>query len=145
MLPALSGGCQTWRSASRESLLEVANQPNIEHRALVLPGAPKLLVAIDGDTAVRIHSVDGTVGPLPSRYLHSSGEGLQITSPGAPPVQIDATGADFRVADPDATRALVLGITIPAALVLIALAVIAAGQLSQLNHPAAINWGPGSF
>ena len=136
LLPLLGGGWQTWRSASRDAVLDVASQPDVDHRILIV-GGPRSRVAvgadepaepekitIDGETPVRIHTIDGIQRPVPSRYLHSYGVHLEVESPSGPPVRVDTLGADFRVPDHKATLGLVLWIAIPEA-VLIPLIILA--------------------
>jgi len=83
-------------------------------------------ITINGETPVRIHTVGGIKRPVPSRYLHSNGDDLEVESPWGPPAQVDPLGADFRVPDHKATLTLVLGITIPVALFLAAGFIVAA-------------------
>ena len=136
---------QVWRSVSPESVLDVARQTNVEHRVLETPTKPET-IDIDGDTAVRIHTVDGVWRPLPSRYLHASAYGVELDSPAAPPITLDPVGADFRVADPHATTALVLGLAIPGGLLVLVAVVAAVVVVGKLNQPwGPIYSGPGGF
>jgi len=127
LLPVLSGGCLTWRSVSREAVLDVASQPDVDHRILIVGGPPNRVavgadepteperITINGETPVRIHTVDGIQRPVPSRYLHSYGVHLEVESPSEAPVRVDPLGADFRVPDHRTTLGLVLVIAISVA------------------------------
>jgi len=132
----------TWIPISQESVVDIASQPDVEHRVLEMPTKPEK-IDIDGETPVRIQTSDGIKGPMPSRYLHSSGADLEVASPWQPPVRVNPLGADFRVPDHKATLGLVLGITIPVALLLTLFAAAAAAELSAWGHGPAL--GPGSF